>query len=360
MTETTEPGGDRYRVDHESLAEFVERTLEAAGVASDHAHIITDALVQANLRGIGSHGVARLEVYLRKFEAGGFNPEPEIDVRRTGEAVLFVDGDDGPGQSVGLRAVDAAMEVADDTGMAFAFVTNSNHFGTAAYYTQTAARENYIGLAMTNVGPDVAPFGGMEPTLGTNPISFSVPTDREFPITLDMATSAAAMGKIDHVAAEEDTEIPPDWALGESGQPTTDPHAVSALRPAAGPKGYGLAIMVDVLSGLLTETNPSYEVGPLYSSFDQPMGLGHCIGVINIDALRDVTAFKADMGAYIDRLKAVEAREGFEEVKLPGEIEAERRRENEGEGVPLRLSTVESLRQVAERYDVPLPVPLRS
>lgn len=358
MTETTRSEDDT-RVDHESLAEFVRQALEAANVASDHANIVTDALVQASLRGIDSHGVARLEVYLRKFEAGGFDPEPDIDVTRISETMLFVDGDDGPGQSAGLRAVDAAMDVAADTGMAVAFVANSNHFGTAAYYTQTAAREDYIGLAMTNVGPDVAPFGGTQPILGTNPISFSVPTDREFPITLDMATSAVAMGKIDHVATQEDTEIPTDWALDESGEPTTDPHAVGALRPAAGPKGYGLAIMVDVLSGLLTGMNPSYEVGPLYSAFDQPMRLGHCIGVIDIDTLRDVDAFKADVGQYIDRLKAVEPRESFEEVKLPGEIETERRRNNETNGIPLRPSTVESLRQVAERYGVSLPESLQ-
>jgi ureidoglycolate dehydrogenase (NAD+) len=348
-------GEDTRRVDHEDLREFSERVLQAAGVADEHAAIVAEALVRASLRGIDSHGVARLEVYAKKFEGGGFNPDPDITVTEAGDALRLVDADDGPGQSAGLVAMDAAMEAATECGVGWSFVRNSNHFGTGAYYTQRAAEEGYVGFGTTNVGSDVVPFGGAEATLGTNPISFSIPTDRSFPVTLDMATSVVAMGTIDHVAATEDDAIPDHCALDADGEPTTDPHAVSALRPVGGPKGYGLAMVVDVLAGILTDTNPSYGVGPLYDEFDRPMRLGHCMAAIDVSALRDPDQFREEVGEYVDRLKAVPTREGFDEVKVPGEIEAETRRRNEAEGIPLRDGTVESLRRLEDRYAVELP-----
>jgi ureidoglycolate dehydrogenase (NAD+) len=264
---------------------------------------------------------------MKKFEGGGFNPDPDISISRVGPSVSTVDADDGPGQSAAFAAMEEAMAVARETGVGFVGVTNSNHFGTAAYYTEHASDSDLIGLAMTNVGSDVIPFGGATRFLGTNPISFSVPTDREFPITLDMATSVVAMGKIQEVSRREDTEIPSDWAVDEHGEPTTDPHEAVAARPLGGPKGYGLAVIVDVLCGLVTGAGTSPEIGPLYDEFTEPMRLGHAVGAIDVSAFRDPEAFRRDVGEYIDQREA---------------------------GVELRPSTVESLRSLAEYYDVPL------
>jgi ureidoglycolate dehydrogenase (NAD+) len=201
----------------------------------------------------------------------------------------------------------------------------------------------------------VIPFGGSSAFLGTNPISFSIPTDREFPITLDMATSVVAMGKIQEEARREDESIPSDWAVDAAGEPTTDPHEAVAVRPLGGPKGYGLGIVVDVLCGILSGTGTSPTVGALYDEFDQPMDLGHFVGAIDVGTFRDVDDFRREVGEYVDQLKAVEPREGFDEVMLPGEIEARTLREQREAGVELRSETVERLQSLAETYGVPFP-----
>lgn len=343
------------RFDGDELRTFVEDVLRAGGVEHEHAERVADGLVRADLRGVHSHGVSRLEVYMEKFEAGGFNPSPDVSVERLGGAIAMVDADHGPGQSAAFAAMEEAMTLASESGVGLVPVTNSNHFGTAAYYTELASREDFIGLAATNVGPDVIPYGGAERFLGTNPISFSIPTDRSFPITLDMATSVVAMGKIQEVSRRENTEIPSDWAVDSNGEPTTDPHDAVALRPVGGPKGYGLGVVVDVLCGLLSGVGPSPTVGPLYDEFDEPMRLGHFIGAIDVDEFRDVAAFKADVGDYIDRLKRVDARDGFSEIMLPGEIESKKLEDQRERGVELQPSTVDSLRSLAEKYDLAFP-----
>jgi ureidoglycolate dehydrogenase (NAD+) len=341
------------RIDSDELRAFVEAVLRSGGVADEHAIRVADGLVRADMRGVSSHGVSRLEVYMKKFEGGGFDCSPDIAVTRLEPSVSMVDADDGPGQSAAFVAMEEAMERARETGVGVVGVTNSNHFGTAAYYTEHASDSDFVGLAMTNVGSDVIPFGGAKRFLGTNPISFSVPTDRAFDITLDMATSVVAMGKIQEVSRREDTEIPSDWAVDEHGEPTTDPHKAVAARPLGGPKGYGLAVIVDVLCGLVTGAGTSPEIGPLYDEFTEPMRLGHFVGAVDVSAFRDVDAFKRDVGEYIDRLKTVETREGFDEVMLPGEIETRKLRDQRETGVELRPSTVESLQSLAEYYEVP-------
>lgn len=354
-----EPGTEStVRIDSDDLRTFVETVLIRGGVASQHAERVADGLVRADMRGVNSHGVARLEVYMKKFEGGGFNPSPDIAVTNLDRSTSVVDADDGPGQSAASVAMEEAIELARDTGVGMVSVTNSNHFGTAAYYTELASRRDLIGVAMTNVGSDVIPYGGATRFLGTNPISFSIPTDREFQITLDMATSVVAMGKIQEVSRREDTAIPADWAVDENGEPTTDPHEAVAVRPLGGPKGYGLGIVVDVLSGLLSGAGPSPSVGPLYDDYDEPMRLGHFVGAIDVSTFREVDAFKREVGDYIDQLKAVEPREGFDEVMLPGEIETARLREQREAGVELQPGAVESLRTLADQYDVPFPDPV--
>lgn len=343
-----------YRVDPIELRDFVRTVFLEAGVGDRHADRLADALVRADLRGVDSHGVARLETYVEKFVNGGFNTDPDITVTDVGDAAVLVDADDGPGQSATVEAMDVAKERADESGIGIAAVTNSNHFGTAAYYTERASDDDYIGMAMTNVGPDVAPFGGVSRFLGTNPVSFSIPTDLDFPITLDMATSVVAMGKIDH-AEKEDAELPADWALDENGDPTTDPESVAALRPVGGPKGYGLAIVVDVLCGVLTGVGPSHTVGALYGDYEDPMRLGHFVAAIDVSRFRGVEEFKRDVGQYVDAMKAQETKEGVDEILLPGEPETRTKRENERAGIELNGDARRGVATLAERYGLSLP-----
>jgi ureidoglycolate dehydrogenase (NAD+) len=355
----TEHDDAAYRIDHDRLRAFARSVLDGAGVAPEHAQTVADALVRADLRGVDSHGVARLPTYVRKFEAGGFNPDPSIQVERPSPSAVRVDADDGPGQSAGVEAIDAAMEAAAETGLAGATVENSNHFGTAAYFTERASAHDFIGIAATNVDSGVVPYGGRTPFFGTNPIAISVPTDREFDITLDMATSTVAFGKIDHVATEkEDASIPAEWGVDDDGEPTTDPHEVAALRPFAGPKGYGLALAVDVLAGLLSGAGPSTSVNELYGNYDQPMRLGHFVAAIDVSAFRDLATFHAEVGQLIDDLKDQPSRDGFDEIMLPGEIEARTMQSNLDAGVPVREGVCDDLEGLAEEYDVSVPQPI--
>lgn len=342
------------RVDSGELESFAFDVLSEVGVARECARTVADALVRADLRGVDSHGLARLETYVRKFEHGGFNPEPTVRVDSVADAAVLVDADDGPGQTAASRAMDEAMATAEQTGVGIAAVTNSNHFGTAAYYTEQASEAGYVGLAMTNVVSDVAPFGGTEAFLGTNPISFSVPTDREYPVTLDMATSVVAMGKIDHVA-ETGEQLPDGWALDADGNPATSPGEVAALRPVGGPKGFGLGIVVDALCGVLTGVGTSETVGALYDDFDEPMRLGHFVAAIDVDRFRGEEIFREEMGAYIDQIKAQDTQDGVEEIRVPGELETIRKRRNEAEGVPVNADAQRGLQALAEQYDIALP-----
>lgn len=352
-----ENAGPEYRVDHDKLEDFVYSVLTQAGVTSTHAETLSESLVRADLRGVDSHGVARLPVYIRNFEAGGFDPDPSIDVDRVSPSAITIDADNGPGQSAGVKAMDAAMKAAAETGMAGATVANSNHFGAAAYFTERASRHDFIGIATTNVDSGVVPYGATSAVFGTNPIAISIPTDREFSITLDMATSVVAFGKVDHVAKEENTSIPEDWGVNADGEPTTDPTEVAALRPLGGPKGYGLGLVVDVLSGLLSGAGPSTSVNELYGDYDQPMRLGHYLGAIDVSSFRDVDEFKSDVGELIDCLKSQNTRDGFDEIMLPGEIEARTMDANLDTGVPVRDGVLDDLRTLADEYDVPLPEP---
>lgn len=333
------------------LEAFARRVFERAGLEPDSARIPADALVTANLRGVDSHGIVRLDPYVRNLEEGGFNPDPDVRIEQLSDSALVVDADDGPGQIGTLAAMEKVIETAGSTGAAFAAVTNSNHFGTAAYYTRTAADLGCIGFAMTNVGPNVVPYGGLDPYFGTNPLGYSIPTDRDFDITLDMATSVVAKGKI-HVAEEEGDSIPDDWAITEDGNPAENPADVHALRPVGGPKGYGLALLVDICSGLLTGMGPSPAVSSLYDDYSSPQGIGHFVGAVDIAAFRDVTEFRQEVGSMIDDLKEIRTVDGVGEVKLPGEIEADTMRRRRREGIPIGPGTLQTLADVANRHGV--------
>lgn len=345
---------DTYEPDE--LESFTRAVLEAYEVPAEHAAIVAQALVTANLRGIDTHGVMRLDPYVSHLEAGGVKAEPDVVVSRVADTALDVDADDGLGQIATVMAADAVVDLAAEHGSGFASIRNSNHFGTCGYYTRMAAESGCIGLAMTNSAPEVAPFGGIDPVFGTNPIAYSIPTGGPFPITLDVATSVASLGKL-LIAEQEGREIPDDWATDESGEPATSSDSVHALNPFGAHKGYGLALLVDVCSGLLAGMGPSTAAGELFDDFERPQRVGHFVGAIDVSAFRDREAFEADVRELMESLKSTRTRTGFDEVLIPGEIEYHTRSEREREGIPLETDVVEDLRALGEAAGVTFPAP---
>ena len=341
------------RIDHEQLKQFSTDALRAVGLSDKHAAIVADGVVDASLRGIDTHGMVRLEPYVRALENGGLNPYPDPTVTESAAGAAIVDGDDGPGQVTTLRAMRKAIELADDAGSAFVGIRKSNHFGTASYYTNYAAERGYIGIAMTHASPNVAPFGGTDPFLGTNPVSFSLPNE-EFPITLDMATSVTAKGSVLLAEEEEGREIPSEWAIDENGEPITDPQSFHALRPMAGPKGYGLAFIVDALCGVLLDTSFGDDVAGMYDSLATPQRVGHLVCAIDVQAFSNLDGFTDRMQTMTTEIKSVQTADDADEILLPGEPEARTKTERSDTGIPVSESLLSSLQMLADRHDLEL------
>ncbi|WP_433632602.1 Ldh family oxidoreductase [Halomicrococcus sp. NG-SE-24] len=336
------------------LQTFTSDLFEEVGLSAEHADTVAETLVDANLRGIDTHGVVRLEPYVERLEEGGIatNPDPSVS-HSGGTGAAIVDGDDGPGQVATLRAMEEAIDRASDAGSAFVGVRNSNHFGTASYYTNYAAERGYVGIAMTHAGPNVTPFGGADPYFGTNPISFGLPNGDDFPITLDMATSVTAKGDV-ILAEEEGEDIPSEWAIDTDGNPTTDPAEFHALRPMAGPKGYGLAFVVDAFCGVLMDTVFGDDVPTMYHDTTSPQNLGHFVGAIDVQAFTSIGEFATRMQQMVTELKKLRTAEDFDEVLVPGEPEAKTKAKRLDEGVPLGEGVWDTLQSLGTRYDVPL------
>jgi ureidoglycolate dehydrogenase (NAD+) len=311
--------------------------------------------VAADVRGVSTHGVTRLPIYVQRMRQGLIKVQPRITVDRLGPSSAIVDADDGPGQVATTRAIDEAIALAQSTGAGVVAVRNSNHFGAAAYYTRRAAAAGMIGIALSHAEADVVPYGGRTAALGTNPLSIAVPgADDSSPIVVDMATSGVAMGKV-MLARQEGVPIPEHWAVDAEGRPTTDSHAARAVVPAAGPKGYGLAVIIDLLSSLLTGAGAGPDVRRMYDDFTAPQALGHLVAAIDVTRFVSLATFRAGVHAYVARLTAVPPVEGVDRVRAPGEIEADAHRRNRQDGVPLSPAVASALRELGAREGRPVP-----
>lgn len=322
-------------ISEEELRQLCIHKFVAAGVDRASASIVADVLVHANLRGVDSHGVLRVEHYINKLIHGGINPKPNVQINRTSSAVGVVDGDDGLGHLVMYRAMEFAIEMAKESGIGAVSIKNSSHCGALSYFVRMAADQEMIGLAVTNTDKMVVPFGGIEPFFGTNPIAFSFPAEQNDPIILDMATSSVAYGKVLD-ARVKGSSIPDSWGVDSSGVRTTDPHAVTALLPFGGAKGYGLSLVVDLLSSVLSESPYGPHVPPMYGgSSSEPRKLGHFLLVINPKLFTPYSLFTHTIDRFIAELQSVRPAEGFNRVMLPGEPEAICERQRRQGGIPL-------------------------
>lgn len=340
-------------VDAKALAEFCATVLTNVGLSADHADIVADSLVDANLRGVDTHGVVRLPIYVQRMEMGLIATQPQVRVERTGASTAIFDGGNGPGQVVAFRAMEEAIALANDAGTGFVAVRNSNHFGTAGYHAMRALDDDMIGIVVSHAEADVVPFGGRTPKLGTNPIAIAVPTGEYAPIVLDMATSIVAMGHV-LLAAKEGRPIPDNWAVDEDGTPVTNPEKARAVRPMAGAKGYGLAVIVDVLSALLTGASFGVHVNRMYDNFSEPQAIGHFVGAIDVARYVSVDTFKKRIDRMIRELKSTPPVEGVEEVLLPGEPEQRTEANRRRDGIPLSREVYTELRELGQNFGVDL------
>ena len=351
-----------YRVRAEELGRATAGVLEGAGLSPEHAAQVTEGLVDAELRGQGSHGVSRLlDIYVARLTQGATNPRPVVRVvsRKGGTAV--VDGDNGPGQVVGRVAMALAVECAAEHGLGAVAVRGSNHYGAAAYYLKTALAHGMIGMTTTNAPPNMPPWGGKRPYLGTNPLAIAVPAGKYGAILLDMATSVVAKGKVQLMAKEGHTTIPLGWALDADGRDTQEVDAVlrgGMMLPVGGPKGYGLAVMVEILSAFLSGADYGPHLGNMYTQFDRPQNVGHFFGALDVSGFLSPEAFGARIEGLVEELRAVPRRDGCPEILMPGEIEARCEARYRAEGIPMEAPVLAEICRLAERFGVPPPQPL--
>ncbi len=318
-------------VDGDSLAQFCSELLQRVGVQERHAKLAAEVQVEADLRGVYSHGSRAIPRYIRDIQAGRTNPRPDIRLIKDGPTFALFDADRALGQVVSPRAMGLAIEKAKETTIACTGVLNSNHYGAAAYYAMMAVGHDMIGFTTTTgSGCNMAAFGGVTPIVGNLPIAYAIPAGEELPLVLDMATGVVAMGKV-QVARTRGQEIPLGWAMTQEGRSTTDPHEATIVIPL-GYKGYGLALIMDALGGVLLGEVASclkQERSP-----DQPSSLTHLFMAIDIASFRPVRDFKRDMDAMVRTVHASQTQPGVQRVFLPGEIEWLRKEKTLRLGIP--------------------------
>lgn len=306
------------KIFRQQLHELITTKLHKAGLTEEHAAGVADVLVHADIRGIHSHGAMRVEYYAERIAKGGLNTNPEFKFNKTGPSTAIFDGDNGVGHVAAKLAMDEAIEMAREHGIAAVGVRRIGHSGALSYFVRQAAKSGMIGISMCQSDPMVVPFGGSEPYYGTNPIAFAAPSQDGRIMTLDMATTIQAWGKILHARSRHES-IPDSWAVDKEGHSTTDPFKVNALLPIAGPKGYGLMMMVDVLSGILLGLPFGNKVSSMYHDLTEYRNLGQFHLVINPAFFTDPDMFKQHISNTMDDLNQIKPAPGFEQVLFPGQ-----------------------------------------
>jgi LDH2 family malate/lactate/ureidoglycolate dehydrogenase len=339
------------------LSAFCVACFERLGLAAADAQLTADNLIFANLRGVDSHGVIRLKVYAERLSAGGFKRDPRPQVVRDGESSALIDAQHGMGQVAATAAMKLATDKARKTGVGVITVRNSNHFGASAFYALQAVEHGMIGFAATNAGPTMAPTGGREGRLGNNAFAIAVPGGPFPPLVLDMATGAVAWGKI-FLAQQEQRKIPTSWALDRNGVPTDDPNAAAhqgLIQPFGGYKGYGLSLLIDILTGVLSGGGFSTQVRTLYQELERPSQVAHVCAALRVDAFMPVADFHQRMEQILELMRSCPAAPGVERIFVPGEIECETARRRNVDGIPINAALQAELTALAAELGVKAP-----
>ena len=329
---------DRSRVKPEKLKEFCVKAMMKCGMSEEHSQITADILVTTDQMGTHSHGVVSLRQYLKRMREGGLVANAEPEVVSEGPCWACMDGKSIMGMVSTHKAMELAIEKARAVGIGYVTLRNGSHCGAVGYYANMAAKEGMIGLSMSGCTPIMAVTGGKGGTMGNNPMSYAVPAGKEKTILFDIALSRVAAGKI--VAANTvGKKIPDDWYVDAEGLPTTDPSLyphIGALLPMAGHKGYGFAVMVEVLSGVMSGGGMLDGVGHwLFGPTSAPENLTQCMIAINVEAMMPMEQFHQRVDSMIEKIKNSPKAKGVERIYLPGEIELERFAENQEKGIDL-------------------------
>jgi LDH2 family malate/lactate/ureidoglycolate dehydrogenase len=340
----------------DNLRVFARTVFTRYDLPEADAQRVAEGLVKANLRGLDSHGVARIPIYCERLRRRCINPRPVIKIQAVTPVVARVDGDDGIGFVVGERAMDRAIRMAQDYGVALVGVHRSTHYGMAALYVTQAIGAGCIGLAYTNSSPAMPVWGGRTVFLGASPFAAGAPAGRREPYVLDLAMTVIARGKI-RLAAQRGDPIPLGLALDADGRPTTDAGKAfeGVLLPFGGVKGSGIGLLMEILAGVLTGANFGGEVKSLYFDFSGPQNVGHLFMAIKPDLFMPRAQYEARMDTLVERAKACPMADGFEEILMPGEPEARSERQRGRTGIPLTPDVRDALRKEAERAGVPFP-----
>lgn len=350
---------------YQQLYTFSENIFKSIGCSDDHATIATKTLLSADIRGIDSHGIARLSGYVRLWEAKRVNATPQIKVIYETPSTAVVDGDSGLGLVVAPFAMKIAIEKAKQVGTGWVSVQNSNHFGIAGYHAMMALEHDMIGMAMTNASPLVAPTFSIDKMLGTNPICVAAPAGKEPAFVADLATTTAANGKLE-ILQRKNADTPDGWVQDAEGNPSNDANILKkggALLPLGGDrehgshKGYALGAVVDIFSALLSGANYAPWVPPFPAYVPMPAqqpgkGIGHFLGAMRIDAFRPADEFKAAMDHWIQGFRSARTVPGEDKVLVPGDPEREYEAERMANGIPLLEPVVKDLQQLAQRFSI--------
>jgi L-2-hydroxycarboxylate dehydrogenase (NAD+) len=350
---------------YDELFLFTKNIFERIGCSVQDAGTAASVLLSADLRGIDSHGVARLAGYVRLWQAKRANTKPDIRLIHETASTGVVDGDSGLGLVVAPYAMQVAIDKARNVGTGWVSVQNSNHFGIAGYHALKAVKEDMIGIAMTNASALVAPTFSVERLLGTNPICVAIPAGEEPPFVADLATTTAANGKLE-ILQRKNKLAPPGWIQDKDGLPSVNPHELKsggALLPLGGDhehgshKGYALGAVVDIFSAVLSGANygPWVPPFPAYVAMPEQMpgkGIGHFFGAMRIDAFRSSAEFKKHMDNWIRRFRSAKTVAGEEQVLIPGDPEREMENERMERGIPLIHSVVEDLTYTGRQFGI--------
>jgi LDH2 family malate/lactate/ureidoglycolate dehydrogenase len=349
MTEPSKP------ISVSELTEFCVAALRKCGVSEKDARLTTDVLVTTDTFGVYTHGVKCLRGYITRIRAGGLKPDAVPFVDREGPAWAIVDGQCALGMVTSIFAMNVAIEKAKTAGMAYVGVKNSCHFGAAGYYATLAAKADMIGMAMANDYPSMAVLGAKKAVLGTNPFAYSVPAGKFDPIFLDIASSTVAGGKI-RIAQSKNQKIPETWMVDADGVPTTDPFLYpgsASLLPFAGHKGYGIALMIENLAGVLTGTGAMWDLNNwIDGRKDIPTNHGAAFLAFNVGAIGPLDTFKKRVDQLIQEIHDTPKAKGCDRLYVPGEMEWDNRRKALADGIPLPPDAMESLRGLAQDLDL--------
>ena len=324
------------------LKNTTQKVFEKHGLSEKSAEIIADVLIHANLRGVDSHGVLRVEHYIKRIKEGGINIQPQLSESESSITTSTIDGDNGFGHYIGKRAMKSAIDKAKTGGVGAVAVKNSSHCGALSYFVNQAAEEDLIGIAMTHADKIVVPFGGAESFFGTNPIAFGFPANEEDPLILDFATSTVALGKILN-ARENGESIPSGWGVDENGNDTNNPNEVVSLTPFGGPKGYGLAMVVEIFTALLTGAAFGPHISKMYGDYDKNRELGHFFMAIDPAKFVAADIFKSRLDQMMRELREALPAGDTEQIFAPGDIEMKTVKEREQNGIPVPASIIEFL-----------------